>query len=104
MSSNCFTCPIHPARVACIKRDNRARLQLLHPIFLNATKRCDCGFPYAKTAESCELPGPQTALSERGSTMAGNAKVEKFSARELSNLRNELLQSGFDSWQAAAVL
>ena len=36
--------------------------------------------------------------------MAASAKVEKFSARELLNLRNELLQSGIDSWQAAEVL
>jgi hypothetical protein len=36
--------------------------------------------------------------------MAANPKIEKFSARELSNLRNELLQSGIDSWQAADVL
>jgi hypothetical protein len=36
--------------------------------------------------------------------MSLNAKVEKFSARELQNLRNEMLQSGIDSWQAAEVL
>jgi len=36
--------------------------------------------------------------------MSANAKIEKFSARELLNLRNELLQSGIDSWQAAEVL
>src|ERR1700743_39821 len=57
-----------------------------------------------KTAVAYVLPGPQTVSSERGSTMAASAKVEKFSARELSNLRNELLQSGIDSWQAADVL
>jgi hypothetical protein len=32
------------------------------------------------------------------------SKIEKFSARELQNLRNELHQSGIDSWQAAEVL
>jgi hypothetical protein len=36
--------------------------------------------------------------------MPTNAKIEKFSTRELLNLRNELLQSGIDSWQAAEVL
>jgi hypothetical protein len=36
--------------------------------------------------------------------MSANAKVEKFSARELLNLRNELQQSGIDSWQAAELL
>ena len=36
--------------------------------------------------------------------MPANVKIEKFSARELVNLRNELLQSGIDSWQAAEVL
>jgi hypothetical protein len=36
--------------------------------------------------------------------MSANAKVEKFSTRELENLRNEMHQSGIDSWQAAEVL
>jgi hypothetical protein len=36
--------------------------------------------------------------------MPANTKIEKFSARELLNLRNELLQSGIDTWQAAEVL
>jgi hypothetical protein len=36
--------------------------------------------------------------------MIGNSKVEKFSPAELVNLRNELMQSGIDSWQAAEVL
>ena len=36
--------------------------------------------------------------------MPPTTKIEKFSARELLNLRNELLQSGIDSWQAAEVL
>ena len=36
--------------------------------------------------------------------MTLNIKIEKFSSRELLNLRNELLQSGIDSWQAAEVL
>jgi hypothetical protein len=36
--------------------------------------------------------------------MPPTSKIEKFSARELLNLRNELLQSGIDSWQAAEVL
>ncbi len=36
--------------------------------------------------------------------MTGNSKVEKFSTSELANLRNELMQSGIDSWQAAEVL
>ena len=36
--------------------------------------------------------------------MSANAKIEKFSARELLNLRNELLQSGIDSWQAADLI
>jgi hypothetical protein len=36
--------------------------------------------------------------------MSANAKIEKFSARELQNLHNEMHQSGIDSWQAAEVL
>jgi hypothetical protein len=36
--------------------------------------------------------------------MAAMSKIEKFSPRELLNLRNELMQSGIDSWQAAEVL
>ena len=36
--------------------------------------------------------------------MSVSAKIEKFSARELLNLRNQILQSGIDSWQAAEVL
>jgi hypothetical protein len=48
--------------------------------------------------------GPRAARGERGTSMSANAKIEKFSARELLNLRNELLQSGIDSWQAAEVL
>ena len=30
--------------------------------------------------------------------------IEKFSNTDLSNLRNELMQSGLDSWQAAQVV
>ena len=48
--------------------------------------------------------GSLSTSGERGNTMSANAKIEKFSARELLNLRNELLQSGIDSWQAAEVL
>jgi hypothetical protein len=33
-----------------------------------------------------------------------NSKVEKFAPNELTNLRNELLGSGLDSFQAAQVL
>lgn len=33
--------------------------------------------------------------------MKSNGMVEKFSVTELANLRNELLHSGLDSWQAA---
>lgn len=33
-----------------------------------------------------------------------NSKVEKFSIAELTSLRNDLLQPGIDSWQAAEVL
>lgn len=36
--------------------------------------------------------------------MATKIMVEKFSPAELSNLRSDLLQSGFDSWQAAEVV
>jgi hypothetical protein len=36
--------------------------------------------------------------------MAANNKVEKFAANELTNLRNELTQSGLDVWQAAELL
>jgi hypothetical protein len=42
--------------------------------------------------------------SGEDNTMPANTKIEKFSARELLNLRNELLQSGIDTWQAAEVL
>jgi len=43
-------------------------------------------------------------VREENNKMSVTAKIEKFSARELLNLRNELLQSGIDSWQAAEVL
>jgi hypothetical protein len=33
-----------------------------------------------------------------------NSRVEKFGLTELTNLRNELAESGFDSFQAAQVL
>ncbi len=36
--------------------------------------------------------------------MARDSKVERFAASELANLRNELMQSGIDLWQAAEVL
>jgi hypothetical protein len=36
--------------------------------------------------------------------MANKSRVEKFSMGELSKLRNELLESHIDSWQAAAVV
>ena len=36
--------------------------------------------------------------------MTESSKIEKFSTTELVNLRNELMQSGIDSWQAAEVL
>jgi hypothetical protein len=37
-------------------------------------------------------------------TMTPNGKVERFAASELATLRNELMQSGIDTWQAAEVL
>ncbi len=36
--------------------------------------------------------------------MMAHNKVEKFPVSELVNLRNELMQSGLDSWQAAQVV
>ncbi len=36
--------------------------------------------------------------------MTPNSKVEKFTASELATLRNELMQAGIDTWQAAEVL
>ena len=36
--------------------------------------------------------------------MAGEGKIEKFPVAELAGLRTELLQSGFDSWQAAELV
>lgn len=36
--------------------------------------------------------------------MAYDSRVEKFATKELADLRNELMQSGIDSWQAADVL
>lgn len=36
--------------------------------------------------------------------MAHSDKVEKFAPNELTSLRNELMQSGIDTWQAAEVL
>jgi hypothetical protein len=36
--------------------------------------------------------------------MDQGSKVEKFSMSELANLRNELMQSSIDSWQAADVV
>ena len=36
--------------------------------------------------------------------MADKGKIEKFPMSELMRLRQELLQSGIDSWQAAEVI
>jgi len=36
--------------------------------------------------------------------MVNKSRVEKFSMSELSKLRNELLESPIDTWQAAAVV
>jgi hypothetical protein len=36
--------------------------------------------------------------------MTEGSMVEKFAVNELANLRNELMQSGIDLWQAAEVL
>jgi hypothetical protein len=36
--------------------------------------------------------------------MMAHGMVEKFPISELVNLRNELMQSGLDSWQAAQVV
>jgi hypothetical protein len=36
--------------------------------------------------------------------MAGNEKIEKFSMSELSRLRQELMQAGLDSRQAAELI
>jgi hypothetical protein len=33
-----------------------------------------------------------------------NSRIEKFGLNELTNLRNELMESGLDSFQAAQVL
>lgn len=37
-------------------------------------------------------------------TMAETGKIEKFAANELTNLRDELMRSSIDVWQAAEVL
>jgi hypothetical protein len=36
--------------------------------------------------------------------MTPNDRIEKFADNELVNLRNELMRSGIDIWQAAEVL
>ena len=36
--------------------------------------------------------------------MSHKITIEKFSDSDLSSLRNELMQSGIDSWQAAQVV
>jgi hypothetical protein len=38
------------------------------------------------------------------SVKAHAVKVEKFSSAELTSLRNDLMQAGLDSWQAADVV
>lgn len=40
----------------------------------------------------------------KGLSMVNKSRVEKFSMSELSKLRNELLESPIDTWQAAAVV
>jgi hypothetical protein len=42
--------------------------------------------------------------AQRGGRPMENSKVEKFGLNELTNLRNELMESGLDSFQAAQVL
>jgi hypothetical protein len=36
--------------------------------------------------------------------MTEDSRVEKFAMNELAGLRNELMHSGLDSWQAAEIL
>ena len=36
--------------------------------------------------------------------MTNDFQIERFSAADLSNLRDELTQSGVDSWQAAELI
>lgn len=36
--------------------------------------------------------------------MTNDFQIERFSASDLSNLRDELTQSGVDSWQAAELI
>jgi hypothetical protein len=36
--------------------------------------------------------------------MTNDFQIERFSATDLSNLRDELTQSGVDSWQAAELI
>lgn len=49
------------------------------------------------------IQGP-ARLSMKGHVMAEHDKIEKFSIPELSHLRNELMQAGIDSRQAAEVV
>jgi hypothetical protein len=50
-----------------------------------------------------QMSGDNVQGSERRHTVNVN-RIEKFSDAELSDLRDELSQTGLDSWQAAEVL
>ena len=49
-----------------------------------------------------QIAGQVSLMLQGESRVGGDLKmVEKFSIAELSALRNELMQNGLDSWQAA---
>jgi hypothetical protein len=39
-----------------------------------------------------------------GNFLTANSTIEKFAATDLTSLRDELTQSGLDSWQAAELI
>jgi hypothetical protein len=43
-------------------------------------------------------------MARQGDEPMNTSKVEKFGLNDLTNLRNELMESGLDSFQAAQVL
>jgi hypothetical protein len=57
-----------------------------------------------EVSKTANVHSAELAATRRDQTMAYGSRIEKFAATELATLRDELMQSGLDYWQAAEVL
>jgi hypothetical protein len=60
--------------------------------------------PFTLSLNVNPLPSEDHLDRDMECVMADKNMIENFSAAELSRLRNELMQSGIDSWQAAELV